>query len=310
MSQPNQQHPFAPSLPSPNSANVDKPVLIWLVCVTLAILLAWPMSTYGLQPDHADQIPHVNQKARDNFMVYIYAQEHKAYAIAPGGGWAWTENANSEEEARTDALQRCQRHAEQKCVLYSLNDKIVFDAKAWPRLWRLDESDKNVASLTGVKRGYQFPNLRFQDQKGKPQSIGDFKGKITLVHFWGSWCPPCMREMPVLKNLQTTLKKKYGNKVALVLLQVREPFSASQQWVKKNKLDQLPLYDSGAKNSADAFIKTVDGKSYPDRKLAKAFPASYVLDRNGRILFSHKGPITDWDEYLAFFNDAVKHGSK
>lgn len=306
----NQIKHFAPFLPIPYGAGTDRLIFNWLVCTTLMLLLLWPVSSYGLQPTDADHIPHVNKKARDNFVVYIYAVKHKAFAIAPGGGWAWTENASSEAEARADALQRCQRHSEQKCVLYSVNDEIVFDTRAWPQLWRLDKSAKKASALTGVKRGNQFPNLRFHDQQGKPRSISKFKGKITLVHFWGSWCPPCMREMPVLQKLQTTLKQKYGDKVTLVLLQVREPFSTSQQWAKQNQIDQLPLYDSGVKGSDDADFRTVAGKTYPDRKLAAAFPASYVLDRQGRVLFSHKGPIADWNDYLAFFDDIVKHAGQ
>ena len=297
---------IAPSPPFPYGASVDRPELLWSVCVILLLSLLWPGDGLALQATDADQIPHVNQKARDNFVVYIYAVKHKAFAIAPGGGWAWTENAANEQEARADALKRCQKHTEQKCSLYAVNDKIVFDKKAWPRSWRLNGKEKQFAQLTGVKRGFQFPDLRFQDQKGKARSINDFKGKITLVHFWGSWCPPCMREMPVLQNFKTTLNKKFGDKVAMVFLQVREPFSASRQWASNNGISRLPLYDSGAKNSDHALFKTVDGKDYPDRKLAAAFPASYVLDRNGRVLFSHKGPIENWDEYLAFFDDVVK----
>lgn len=300
---------FASFYPSPDDARTDKPSIAWFVCATLLTLLGLPMVAYGLQQTQADQIPHVNQKARESFVQYIYADGHKAFAIAPGGTWAWTESEASKDEAETNALQRCQRQTEQSCVLYSLNDEIVFDSDTWSSLWR-NKPDQTKKKSTGISRGAQFPNLRFKDRNGKSLSLRDFTGKVTLVHFWASWCPPCMREMPVLLKMQTALQQKHGNKVAIVLLQVRESFSSSQKWAKKYKFDSLPLYDSGVINIDDAALKTVDGKTYPDRQLAKAFPTSYVLDRYGKVLFSHNGPIADWFEYLPFFTDVVNHSTQ
>lgn len=295
--------------PPNNDASADKPGKFWFVCALFFSMLLLPSVSYALQRSQADEIPHVNQQARENFVQYIYADNNKAFAIAPGGAWAWTEGELSKEEAGANALQRCQRQTEQDCIIYSLNNEIVFDAKAWPGLWRLNHKTSQTKTV-GVARGNHFPNLRFNDKQGKPRSMQDFAGKITLVHFWGSWCPPCLREMPELLKMQAALKQNHGNKVAIILLQVREPFTESSKWAKKHQFDTLPLYDSGVKNSDDDILKTVDGKTYPDRKIAMAFPTSYVLDRKGRVLFTHKGPVKNWSEYLAFFSDVVNHNSK
>lgn len=299
----------ASSLPIPPDAHAGKPDTFRFACIFFLSILCWPVTVSALQPSQAEAIPHVNQNARENFVQYIYAESHKAFAIAPGGTWAWTAGEASREEANAKALQRCQEHTTQTCVLYSTNDDIVFNADAWPRLWRLTKPKPNATSkpVSGVKRGEQFPNLHFKDSSGKARSLSDFKGKLTLVHFWGSWCAPCLREMPVLLKLQADLKQQHGDKIAMVLLQVREPFSISLQWARKQQFDALPLYDSGVKDSDDAMLKTEAGKSYSDRKLARAFPSSYVLDQNGRVLFSHYGPITNWEEYLPFFADAVTY---
>jgi thiol-disulfide isomerase/thioredoxin len=290
-----------------NDARADKPKLVGFVCIVLLSIFALPVAADSLQQTLAEPIPHVNQYARENYIQYQYAENNKAFAIAPGGTWAWTESEVSKENAEANALQRCQRYTEQICVLYSLNDEIVFDAEAWPHLWRTEPKQKVKTNVTGVARGNLFPNLRFNDKQGKPRALSNFKGKIILLHFWGSWCGPCLREMPHLVKMQAALKQKHDNEIAIILLQVREPFSISQQWAIKNQFEKLPLYDSGVKGSEDDIFKTVDGKSYADRQLAKAFPASYVLDRKGNVLFSHKGPISNWNEYLAFFSNIVKH---
>lgn len=288
-----------------NDASAGKLKHLMFACTLLFTVFAFPVAADNLQHTSAEQIPHVDQRAHENFVQYRYAENHKAFAIAPGGTWAWTESEVGPEAAEANALQRCQQYTEQTCVLYSLNDEIVFNAEAWPSLWR--NNPKQKPTVTGVARGNQFPNLRFNDKRGKSRALNNFKGKITLVHFWGSWCGPCLREMPHLVKMQKTLKKQHGNKIAIVLLQIREPYNDSLQWARKNQFESLPLYDSGVKDSEDNILKTVDGKPYADRELAKAFPASYVLDRNGNVLFSHKGPISNWDEYLAFFSDLVMH---
>ncbi len=288
-----------------SSVGADKTVYLRFVCAVF-VYMSVSLSAFALDRAEADKIPHVNKKARDNFIHYIYSDSHKAFAIAPGGTWAWTESEVSEDQARIIALMRCQQHTEQKCVLYSLNDKIVFDADAWPRLWRA-RSDQAKTSEYSISRHTRFPDLRFADSNGRSLSIRHFSGKITLIHFWGSWCAPCLREFPVLLELQTTLRKNFGNDVEMVLLQVRESFDTSYKWAQKYDFDKLPLYDSGVKDVDDSNLTTTDGKSYPDRMLARVFPTSYVLDRKGNVLFSHYGPISNWSEYLPFFTDVVKH---
>jgi len=276
-------------------------------CVVFFLWLGvLPVSGFALERGQADMIPHVNQQGRDGFLEYLYAEDNKAFAIAPGGAWAWSALQTSEAEARRVALQSCQSHTQQACVLYAVNDKLVFDRQAWSRLWRLNKQQRPATTVAGVSRGSRFPNLAFKNAKGKSHRLSNFKGKLILVHFWGSWCPPCMREMPSLLRLQQALKKNHGNQIKMVLLQVREPFSRSLQWAKQQQFDRLPLYDSGVKGDSDSTFYTADGQTLKDRQLARAFPTSYVLDRQGRVLFAHTGPITDWLEYLPFFKDIVE----
>lgn len=303
---------FASSLPIPFDAFAGKPDSFRFACIFMCSLLWLPQAGNALQPSQAESIPHVNQRARENFVQYIYAENNKAFAIAPGGVWAWTEGEASREEANSKALQRCQQHTQQTCVLYGSNDEIVFDVAAWPRLWRLTQLPARSKPKAGdsLRRGEAFPNLQFKDSKGKSRSIDEYRGRITLVHFWGSWCAPCLREMPALLKLQTTLQQQHGDKVAMVLLQVREPFVTSHKWAAKYQFDALPLFDSGVKDSDDETLRTQDGKAYPDRQIARAFPTSYVLDHTGKVLFTHNGPIANWEEYLPFFADAVTYNLK
>jgi hypothetical protein len=97
-----------------------------------------------------------------------------------------------------------------------------------------------------------------------------------------------------------------GDQVEFVVLQVREPIKTARAWAKENNVEALPLSDSGVKSSKDRQLTLKDGSRIDDRKLAKAFPASYVLDKNGLVIFSHMGSVSDWSEYVPFFLDAVR----
>lgn len=71
-----------------------------------------------------------------------------------------------------------------------------------------DRPGRNVTS--GAKDplvGKQLAVLRFEPLTGDGKSLGlaDLKGNVTLVNFWGTWCPPCLEEFPALEKLRSEL---------------------------------------------------------------------------------------------------------
>ena len=91
----------------------------------------------------------------------------------------------------------------------------------------------------------------------------------------------------------------------MIMLQVREPFETSLQWARENELADLPLYDSGVAGTGDSKLAITGAQAIHDRDIAMTFPTSYVLDKQGVVIFSHQGPISDWGEYLPFFEDTA-----
>lgn len=276
-----------------------------MIVLLVGFSLAAALST-SAQADN-NSIPHVGKRAQQQFQQYRHSSQHKAFAIAPGGAWSWLTEVESEEQAEIQTLQNCRENTQQKCVLYALNNRIVFDADSWPGLWG-PYADAITASKAakGVNVGQRFPDLTWLDKKGKRVALSSLKGKITFLHFWGSWCPPCMREFPSLKKLNAEIKSRYSDDVEMVLMQLREPFVESMKWVKKFGFSDMPLYDSGVKDRETTSLMLKDGSPIKDRIIARVFPSTYVLDRNGLVIFSHHGPISDWLDYIAFFDHAVK----
>ncbi|MEZ0360744.1 MAG: TlpA disulfide reductase family protein [Hydrogenobacter sp.] len=106
-----------------------------------------------------------------------------------------------------------------------------------------------------------FPDFTFTGLDGKVYRLSDFKGKIVLLNFWASWCPPCREEMPLFEKVYEDCKK-YG----FVILAVSMDTNSS-------------LRDNYLKELKPSFL-ILEGND--DIKLV-GLPTSYLIDRNGKV---------------------------
>jgi thiol-disulfide isomerase/thioredoxin len=251
-------------------------------------------------PD-AGNPPQVGNSGREGFQEYRAALPHRAFAIAPGGAWGWSNQEANAEAASSTALAHCAEQTEQSCVLFDVDGKNVFNSGRWPSLWGpyLTKADARKAT-PGTEKRQSFPDLAFHDSP--VARLSDLRGKVVVLHFWGSWCPPCRRELPDLDKLQKLLRT--SGDIRLVLVPVREDAAESRRWLARQHLE-FPLYDAQVKGTTPGVLAGTDGKLLNDRDLAAVFPTSFVLDRNGIVVFSHRGPISDWPDYLPFLKDVV-----
>jgi thiol-disulfide isomerase/thioredoxin len=278
------------------------PMRHFLLPAALVCTSAWAT---GL--NDTDAVPHLDAAGKAAYRSFLSSPQHRAFAIAPGGAWNWRGAASSARSAMDDAVQNCEIDNGQRCLLYAVDDRIAFDAQAWAGLWG-PYADRATAlrAATGLNRDERFHDLSFRDPQGKPLHLSDLRGKVVVLHFWGSWCPPCRREMPELQQLQQALRK--DKDIALVLLQVREPIAPARRWARQQQLN-LPFYDSGADSHTDTLPLANGGKLH-DRYLAEVFPTTYILDKHGLVVYSHTGPMSRWPEYLPLLRDVAKHSGK
>jgi thiol-disulfide isomerase/thioredoxin len=252
--------------------------------------------------------PQLGPSGQDEYRDFLEAADHRAFAIAPGGAWAWASGKSTAKAAEEEALAVCQGQTEQRCVGYAVDDKVVFDAAAWPKLWRPYASATQARKAAiGRERGQRMHDLAFKDAQGKQRQLSTLRGKVVVLHFWGAWCPPCRREMPDLQKVQKALLDRHD--IVFVILQAREKFEVSRQWAERQALT-LPLADSGSTGDDDPNFHLADGGRIKDREIASRFPTTYVLDQRGLIVFSHVGPVNDWPQYEAFLRDLAEAGKR
>ena len=60
--------------------------------------------------------------------------------------------------------------------------------------------------MTAMPANRQAPTLRLNDDDGKAVDLAQYRGKVVLVNFWASWCPPCRKEFPSLSRVRKLFK--------------------------------------------------------------------------------------------------------
>jgi cytochrome c biogenesis protein CcmG/thiol:disulfide interchange protein DsbE len=111
---------------------------------------------------------------------------------------------------------------------------------------------------------------------GKPTKLSDLRGKVVLVNFWATWCPPCVEETPSLKGLQQRIGSRGG-----MVLGVSED-------------DDQQAYDEFLKTYQIPFPTFRDtSKQIPAQYGTSMYPDTYVIGRNGKLDRKIVGP-QDW----------------
>jgi thiol-disulfide isomerase/thioredoxin len=123
------------------------------------------------------------------------------------------------------------------------------------------------------------PELPIVARDGRKIDLAREKGKFIIVHFWATWCPPCVEEIPALSRFWD----KYGKRDDLVLyvISVDKDWKTIDSFAAKNP-NNLPMYRDPDAKTAERF-----GSSQ--------YPETYIANRAGRVLFRVQGAMA-WDD--------------
>jgi len=132
------------------------------------------------------------------------------------------------------------------------------------------EAKKIQRSLTV---GVQFPEFGPKmDLDGKPLSVSNYKGKIVMIDFWATWCPPCRGEIPYVVK---TYQKYHAKGFEVIGISLDQDKAALTKFIKEQQMPWPQYFDGkGGQNEVSAKYGVT------------SIPTSYLLDREGKIIAS------------------------
>jgi thiol-disulfide isomerase/thioredoxin len=114
------------------------------------------------------------------------------------------------------------------------------------------------------------PAFSLEDMDGQTHDLADYRGKVVLVNFWATWCPPCRREMPALEQLYLKLRER-----GFVVLAINQWEDPDLVFAYLGQLDVFPtfplLFDPDSRIAMDYRVK--------------GLPTSFLIDRQGRLVY-------------------------
>ena len=134
------------------------------------------------------------------------------------------------------------------------------------------------------------PDFTATSLTGTPISFSSYRGKVTVVNFWGSWCDPCRREAPTLAVVAEQYKSRG---VSFLGVDVSDSTASAQAFIRKEGISYPSVFDSGYVVTGD-FGRVV---------LVSATPTTIVVDRTGHIAGLIYGSTT-YSELTGLLSDA------
>ena len=119
--------------------------------------------------------------------------------------------------------------------------------------------------------------INLKDAYGNQIVKNDYKGKVTIINFWATWCPPCVEEIPSLNQLKQEMQ---GKDFELISINYAEDSKTIIEFLKKVNVEFPVLLD-------------------PDGEFAQkwnviAYPSTFVINKQGKIVYGVNAAI-EWD---------------
>jgi thiol-disulfide isomerase/thioredoxin len=131
--------------------------------------------------------------------------------------------------------------------------------------------------LRPFQGNFEPPAIALNDVHGKPVSVPDYEGKVTVVNFWATWCPPCIKEIPSLNRLREAMADKPFELVAINYAQSPEEV---QTFLKQVNVDFRVLMDPSGEEARKWRVA--------------AFPTTFIVGPSGKIRYGISAGI-EWD---------------
>ncbi len=146
----------------------------------------------------------------------------------------------------------------------------------------------------GLRPGVPAPAFALRSLAGGTVDLAAFRGKVVLVNFWATWCPPCVEETPALERLNARLGPEG---LVLIGIATDDEDGVVRDFVAKYGITYPILRDPGGRVASGSYHTT-------------GYPETFLVGRDGRLLKSFIGPAS-WDtpEALGYFRTVLGTGA-
>jgi peroxiredoxin len=127
--------------------------------------------------------------------------------------------------------------------------------------------------------GKAAPDFTVQDSDRK-LTLRDHRGKVVVLNFWATWCPPCVDEIPALSKFWEKYQSR-SDRLGLFAVSVDKDWKTVDDFMKKNP-STIPLYRDPDAATSKRFGTTI-------------YPETYVVNEKGRVLFRVQGAV-NWND--------------
>lgn len=135
----------------------------------------------------------------------------------------------------------------------------------------------SISATDMLMIGLPRPDFELNDLDGNPHKISEWDGKIIVLNFWATWCPPCKKELPSFIELQNQYAEQG---VQFVGLAVDTPENV------RSFMNEIPLNYPNLISETEAMkIGSIYGNQIG------ALPYTVFINRAGKIAYSHNGEI-------------------
>lgn len=140
-----------------------------------------------------------------------------------------------------------------------------------------------------VVEGQTAPDFSFSQSSGKAAYLKDLRGRVVLINFWATWCPPCRDEMPSMNALRQVTDP---NQLVILAFSVDPSWDPVHRFMSEHQYS-LPVYAD-----FDRRISSLYG--------TVKFPETYIINKKGEVAFKVIGS-TDWmdPEMLAYLRQLM-----